>query len=47
MNIIKNVTAMVCEGMQNSLNYLESDVFIICYWQGEAQIDWWIDTMIE
>ena len=41
MNIIKNVTAVVCEGM--SPNYLQSDVFIICYWQREELIDWWVD----
>lgn len=47
MNIIKNVTELACEGMQKSPNYPESDVFIICYWQGEELIDWWVDTMIE
>lgn len=47
MNVIKSVTATVCEGMQKSLSYLQSDVFIICYWQGEGLIDWWVDTMTE
>lgn len=47
MNIIKSVAAMVCDGTQKSLNYLESDVFIICYWPAEELTDCRVDTMIE
>lgn len=46
MNIIKNVTGIVCEGMQKSLNCLGSDVFIICYWQEEELIDWWLTQLL-
>lgn len=47
MNIIKSVAAMACDGTQKSLNYLESDVFIICYWPAEELTDCRVDTMIE
>lgn len=40
MNIIKNVTGMACEEMQESHTHLESEVFIM------ELIDWWADTMI-